>query len=362
MLKEYEKEFKGKRIIITGGLGFVGSNLAHKLAILNPEKIIILDSMIEGLGANRFNIKEIEEMLEIPELDKGGVDIQNTDKVKEILKQGIDYIFNLAGSVSHISGKNSPLKDLDLNLRAHVSLLEACRQHLESQSSNNKIKVIFTGTRDQYGKVRTHDLPVKEDHKIIQLTDPQGIHNNAAEFHHFWYRQFGIQATSLRLANTYGPRHPMKHPSQGFTNWFIRQAMNNEEIQLWGGGESLRDFNYVDDVVEALLMVAASPKTDNHVYNLGAFIRQNGKYKELGDNIKTVAEVAELITKIAGSRQPVKVPYPEDKMSIEVGHFYADATKIHEEVGWEPRISMQEGIRRTIEYYKRHKGRYWNSL
>jgi UDP-glucose 4-epimerase len=152
----------------------------------------------------------------------------------------------------------------------------------------------------------------------------------------------------------------MAHPSQGFANWFIRQAMNNEVIQLWGGGESLRDFNYVDDVVEALLLAAASKETDGQAYNLGAFIRKKGRYEEVCGNIKTVGELANLITQVAESGHTTVIPYPVDKKPIEVGHFYADATKIHEALGWEPKVHIQDGIRRTIEFYKKYKQNYWN--
>ena len=359
MLKEYENYFQGKNIIVTGGLGFIGSNLVNRLAKLNPARIIIIDSKVPGLGANLFNIKEIEHKVEIPDINSQGLDMSNTEKIKELLNKGIDCVFNLAGSVSHIGGKNSPLNDLDLNLRTHVSFLQACREHIEKEGISSP-KVLFTGTRDQYGRVSDKELPAREEFTIKEMVDPQGIHNNAAEFHHFWYRQFGIKSTSLRLANTYGPRHPMAHPSQGFANWFIRQAMNNEQIQLWGGGVSLRDFNYVDDVVEALLMAMASPKTDGQVYNLGAFRRKNGKYEEVCGNIKTVSEIANLITKIAQSGSCVEIPYPEEKRSIEVGHFYSDTTKIYNELGWEPQVPIEEGIRRTIEFYRKYKENYWN--
>ncbi|MAG37887.1 NAD-dependent epimerase [Candidatus Pacearchaeota archaeon] len=351
----YKSAFKGKNIMITGGLGFIGSNLAHALAPLSPERIVIVDSYLEGHGANKYNLSGIEDIVEIPSEFSGGIDIRDNKNFSPLLS-GIDYIFNLAGSISHIGSKKDPLKDLQLNLESHVSFLQSCRTYVES--GGKPPKIIFGGTRDQYGKLPESTLPVRENTLHEDPADPQGIHNQAAEFHHLWYRNFGIQASSLRLTNTFGPRHPMQNPSQGFLNWFIRLALENKEIELWGGGEALRDFNYVDDVTEAFLRTMASDETDGNVYNLGSYIRKSGRVKDMGDNARTVSEAAHAIVEKAGSGSCRVIPYPEDKKAIEPGHFCADATKIYEEVGWLPRTSFQEGIEKTLGFYKSERENY----
>jgi UDP-glucose 4-epimerase len=352
----YEK-FRDKGIMVTGGMGFIGSNLARRLSECSPKRLIIVDSMIKGLGATRHNLDGIEDKVEIPGLNAGGLDIRDSKEIRGLL-QDIDYVFNLAGSVSHIDSKNRPLNDLEINLESHVSFLESCREVMKKRSGG--LKVLFTATRDVYGKVREEDLPVREDQKIYEVSDPQGIHNHASEFHHFWYaKNFGFDAISLRLTNTYGPRQKLDSPEHGFMGWFIRQAIESQTIELWGGGTALRDFNYVDDVVDALLMTMASERTSGEVYNLGSYIKKLGKYEDVKENISTVSKVAEEIVRICGSGKCLHKEYPPEKKSIEVGHFCADATKIYKTIGWAPRTSLQEGIAKTIEFYKKNKEHYW---
>jgi len=347
--KDYEKEYEGKTIMITGGLGFIGSNLAHELVKYNPKKIIIIDSMIKGTGFNIFNIRDIIDRVEIPNLDKRGVDIRDNYKIAELL-QGVDYIFNLAGITSHVKSKEEPLRDSEINLQSHLCFLETIRKYMKY--SSKPLKILFTSTRDVYGKVKQDDLPVNENMIISEVADPQGIHNHAVEHYHLWYRNFGIQSTILRLTNTYGPRHQMQTPD-GFINYFIKKAINNKTIELWGGGKSLRDFNYIDDVIEALLIVMANKKTNNQIYNLGSFSNKNC------GQVISIGEIAKLIIEIAGSGYFKEIPYPEDKKSIEPGHFFADITKIHNHTGWRPSIELSEGIKRTIDFYKINKEKYW---
>ncbi|MEK6829948.1 MAG: GDP-mannose 4,6-dehydratase [Nanoarchaeota archaeon] len=350
-MEDYDEKFKDKSILITGGLGFIGSNLAKKLVDLKPKKIIIVDSLVKNLGGNLENITGIS-----PSIDVYKEDISNAETMAHILKDNnVDYIFNLAGSVSHINSKNNPLNDLDFNLRAHVSLLENCREYAQNKKGK-KLKVLFSSTRDTYGKVRLEDLPIKEGTFVWREADPQGIHKHATEFHHRWYgSNFGFDTVSLRLTNTYGPRQRIEDPNLGFLGYFIHQALKNETIDLWGGGESLRDFNYVDDVVEAMLMTMTSGKTNGGIYNLGSYRRKNGKFEDVGNNTRTVGESAKIITRLAGTGECKEIPYPEERKAIEPGHVYLDATKIFEDIGWEPKISFEEGIRRTIDFYRNHK-------
>ncbi|MCD4666590.1 GDP-mannose 4,6-dehydratase [archaeon] len=354
---DFKTVFNGKHVLITGGLGFIGSNLAHKLVDLGAH-VIIVDSLITGLGANKFNIEDIKDKIEIPNIEFGGVDLRNTSKMSKII-QGVDYVFNLAGSISHSGSKENPLRDLELNLESHLSFLEVCRRYMERENFKPNLKIVFAGTRDQYGKVREEFLPVNEKQLVHHAADPQGINKHAAEFYHLWYRNFGIKAVSLRMTNTYGPRQQMKDPGQGVLSWFIRKSMENEELQLWGGGESLRDFNYVDDVVDALLLVMASEKTDGEVYNLGSYIRKDGRYIDDCGNIITVGKVAQLVTEIAGSGSCKIIPYPDDKKDIEPGHFSSDITKIYKKLGWKPKVSLNEGIKRTLDYYRNYKEHYF---
>ncbi|MEK6873199.1 MAG: NAD-dependent epimerase/dehydratase family protein [Nanoarchaeota archaeon] len=348
--KGYEKEYNGKNIIITGGLGFIGSNLAHKLVELNPNKIVIIDALIKNHGGSIKNIRGIEDKLEVPYANNG-LNINDRRVINYL--EGIDYVFNLAGSVRHIDSKNDPLTDLELNLTSHVAFLDFCKDYVKK---GNKIKILFSATRDIYGKTSEKDLPIKEDFLTRDAADPQGIHNHSAEFHHLWYgRTFNFPVVSLRLTNTYGPRQKINDPSQGFLGYFIYQALKNKEIQLWGGGESLRDFNYVDDVIDAMLMSMVSQKTDNKIYNLGSFMRKNGKYQDIGNNLCSIKDATEKIIKIAGAGTYKKILYPEEKKSIEPGHVYLDATKIHNDIEWEPKTSFDEGIRKNIEFYKKNR-------
>lgn len=354
----YKDYFRDKTILITGGLGFIGSNLAHELVFLNPRKIIVIDAQVKTHGWNFENIKSISNKLEIPKLHEGGMNIRDPRMV-EIL-QKVDCVFNLAGSVSHIDSKKNPLEDLRLNLEPHVAFLESCRTVLQ-KNPKSILKVVFTTTRDVYGKVKEDYLPIKENLMVEEMADPQGIHNYSAEFHHLWFsKNFGFPSVSLRLTNTFGPRQKITLPEQGFLGFFIYKALKNDEIKLWGGGESLRDFNYVDDVVDALLRVMASSATDGKVYNLGAFIRKKAKYQEMGNNILTVGETAKIITRLALSGRYTVIPYPPEKKLIEPGHVYLDATRIFQDVGWEPQTNFEDGIKKTIMFYRENK-QYWDN-
>jgi UDP-glucose 4-epimerase len=357
MEKELDR-YSNKTVMVTGGLGFIGSNLVRRLDSLDTKRIIVVDSMLKGHGANNFNLDGVSSKVEIPNGDLNGVDLRDQPMIKGLLR-GVDYIFNLAGSVSHVDSKKNPVRDLEINLLSHVAFLDSVRQSIE-HGELRRPKILFSATRDVYGKVPQDALPVKEDALVKDVADPQGIHNYATEFHHLWYASnFGFDTVSLRLVNTYGPRQQMKSSEHGFTNWFVRQALDDKVIELWGGGQSLRDFNYVDDVVDAMLLAMANPKTNSQVYNLGSALKRSGRYVELGGNVRTVSEAAESIIKVVGSGSLKIIPYPQDKQSIEPGHFYADITKFNDHTGWEPKISFEEGVKRTAEFYRANKQHYW---
>lgn len=325
------KFFKNKNILITGGLGFIGSNLAIKLVNFGA-KVTILDALIPNFGGNKFNIYPVKKNVKIIIGDMR--DIKLTNKIVN----DQEIIFNLAGTLSHIDSMTNPFEDLDINCRAQLTLLESCRKF------NPKTKIIFAGTRNQYGKALY--LPIDEKH-IQEPTDINGIHSVASEKYHLLYhRIYKIKTVSIRMTNTFGPRHQMKHSKQGVLNWFIRVLIDNKSIKLFGDGSQIRDTNYVDDVIDALLIAAKSKKSNGQIYNLG------------GEPI-TLKEFVEKIIKILGVGKYKLVKFPKDRKSIEIGNYVADVKKINNELGWFAKTSIDEGLRKTIDYYIKNKKYYW---
>lgn len=342
--------FSGKTILITGGLGFIGSNLAIKLAELNPKKIIIVDSLVEGLGGNIENISEIKNnpILEIHQKSDG--DIKNLVKMKPLINQS-DVIFNLAGSVRHTKFGEKELEfDTNVNLISQVFFLEACRQVMV-ENPNKKLRIVFAGTRDQYGKVPFEALPVNEDFLPKKITDYQSISKNAAELHHeivndiLQEKGMDIKVSSIRLTNTYGPRQSLN--SGAVVPVFVSKSLKGESLELWGGGESLRDFNYIDDVVNAFLLMASSDVSG--VFNLGCCIGKEGMKNPIEGNLVTIKQLAEKIVSITSKGNVKVIPYPEERKVIEPGHFAADISKISG-LGWRPETSLDEGLKKAIGY------------
>lgn len=323
--------YPGKRVAITGGLGFIGSNLARRLVALGSE-VLLIDSMVPDYGGNLANVDDIRDRVRINFADIRDVYAMN------YLVQGQDIIFNLAGQVSHIDSMRDPHTDLEINCRAQLSLLEACRYH------NPTVKIVYASTRQVYGRpLRT---PVDETH-VARPTDVNGINKLAGESYHIVYNNaYGVRATVLRLTNTYGPRQLMKHNRQGFLPWFVRQVLDDEEIQIYGDGQQRRDFTYVDDVVDAFLLVGCTSHTDGEIYNLG------------GESA-TLLEVAKLLIEIAGRGRYRLVPWPPEKRVIDIGSFEADYRKLTEAVGWRPRTSLADGLRAMVHYYERRRQYYW---
>lgn len=325
------KYFKNKKILITGGMGFIGSALAAKLVELGSY-VTIVDAMIKGYGGNYFNIKGIEKDVEVKITDI------RDKRVTNKLVKGKDLIFNLAGTLSHIDSMKDPYTDLDINCRSHISLLEAAKRH------NADVKIIFAGTRSQYGRPKY--IPVDEKHPMDPV-DINGINNISAENYHFlYYKIYGMPATSLRLTNTYGPRHQMRHSRQGIINWLIRLVMEGKKVKLFGDGKQIRDCNYVDDVVEAFILSSELKRASGEVYNLG------GTHASLFDIVK-------LLIKITGKGSYEIIPFPNDRKAIEIGDYIADFSKIRQHLGWKPKISIEEGLKRTVEFYKANKRHYW---
>ncbi len=326
-----EDAYIGKNVLITGGLGFIGSNLAHELVRLGSD-VTIIDSLYPKGGGNLFNIKGIEDKIKL-----NFADMRDKAAIDQLVKDR-DYIFNLAAQVSHVESMENPFDDLEINCLGTLTLLEACRKY------NCEAKIIFSGTRSQYGKILY--TPVDENHPITPV-DTNGISKHAAEqYHLLYYRTYGIKTTSLRLTNTYGPGHLMKHSKQGFLNWFIRQAMDNENIKIFGDGLQVRDFHYVDDVVQALLLAGESKISEGEVFNLG------GESSNLKDLVR-------LIIKIARKGNFELIPFPDERKKIEIGSYIANYEKIKRTLGWEPKIGLEEGIRKTLEFYEKYRKEYW---
>jgi UDP-glucose 4-epimerase len=327
-------EYKGRSILITGGLGFIGSSLAHKLVELGDVEVQILDAMLPEQGGNFFNIEGIRDRVKVHTVNLCD------DWAVNHLVGGVDFIFNLAGSASHLDSMSHPHRDLELNCTAHLTLLEACR------SFNPHVKIVFSSTRQVYGNPVY--LPFDEEHRIAPL-DINGINKYAAEGYHLLYhRIYGTRSVCLRLTNTYGPRQLLSHDRQGFIAWFIRKAIDGEVIELFGEGKQKRDFNYVDDVVEALLLAGASEAAEGGVFNLG------------GEAPVTLQDFAEELISITGRGSLQRSPFPPERQAIDIGNSYSSYQKIESALGWRPTTPLREGLIRTVEFYQRHRDNYWN--
>jgi UDP-glucose 4-epimerase len=288
--------------------------------------------MIPDYGGNLFNLAGYEERVR---LNIG--DVRNQTAM-DVLVRDREIIFNLAGQVSHIDSMRDPYTDLEINCRAQLSMLEACRQF------NPDVKVIFAGTRQIYGK--PDRLPVDETH-LVRPIDVNGVNKAAGEYYHLLYNNaFGVRACSLRLTNVYGPRQLIRHNRQGFIGWFIRLAIENREIQIFGDGTQMRDFVYVDDAVDAFLRAGFCHSCDGEVFNVG------------GSEPIAHKDLVELLIEAAGSGRVAFVPWPDEKKRIDIGSFYSDSSKFMRTTGWRPAVPLREGLRRTIDFYRAHLPHY----
>jgi len=322
--------YRGRKVLVTGGLGFIGSNLCRGLADLGAE-VMAVDSLLPDYGGNLHNLAGYEERVRINIADVRGHGM-------EYLVRGQDVLFNLAGQVSHIDSMTDPFTDLEINGKSQLSILEAVRK------GNPELKIVYAGTRQVYGKPRS--LPVDESH-LLNPTDVNGINKISGEFYHLVYHSvYGIRASSLRLTNTYGPRQLLRHSRQGFIGWFVRKAVLEEEIEIFGDGLQKRDVDYVDDVVDAFLRAGALDGADGQVFNLG------------GGPPTSLLDLVKLMIQVAGRGSYRLVPFPPERKKIDIGDFYADARRIRETLGWTSKTPLTDGLARTIAYYREHKGHY----
>jgi UDP-glucose 4-epimerase len=323
--------YRGRRVMVTGGLGFIGSNIARRLTDLGAD-VLLMDSLIPDSGGNFFNIDGIADRVRV-----NIADVRQESTMNHLVRDR-EVIFNLAGQVSHIDSMRDPYTDLDINCRSQLSILEACRKH------NPAAKIVFAGTRQVYGK--PDSLPVTEDH-LVRPTDVNGINKAAGENYHILYNNvFHVRACSLRLTNVYGPRQLIKHNRQGFIGWFIRLALEGREIQIFGDGSQIRDFVYVEDAVDAFLRAGASDSVNGQVFNVG------------GSEPISHADLAVLLIEIARAGSIRHVPWPAEKKVIDIGSFYADSTRFKKAVGWAPHVSLRAGLTSTIEYYRSNLEHY----
>jgi UDP-glucose 4-epimerase len=327
----YLEFYRGRSVMITGGLGFIGSNLARRLVDLGAD-VLLVDSLIPDYGGNLFNIDGIADHLHV-----NVADVRQQSTMNYLVRDRA-VIFNLAGQVSHIDSMRDPYTDLEINCRSQLTVLEACRKH------NPGVKVVFAGTRQVYG--RPDSLPVTERH-LVRPTDVNGINKAAGEYYHLMYNNvFGVRGCSLRLTNVYGPRQLIKHSRQGFIGWFIRQAIEDLTIQIYGDGSQVRDFVFVDDAADAFLRAGASDACNGEVFNVG------------GTEPLSHKQVTRLLIDVAGTGRVEYIDWPADKKAIDIGSFYADSTKFKETTGWTPTVNMREGLSRTIAFYRQHFDRY----
>ena len=325
------EHYSQKHVLITGGLGFIGSNLAISLVECGA-KVTVLDSLIPELGGNRFNIRPVESDLSV------NISDMRDHHSLQVLVRGQDYIFHLAGQVSHGDSMRDPERDLGVNCVATINLVEACRQF------NPRARLVYTSTRQVYGIPRF--LPVTEDHPALPI-DVNGINKLAAEYYHLLYdRTYGLRSVVLRLTNTYGPRQQIRNDRQGFIGIFIRQALQQETIKVFGTGKQIRDFNYVDDVVDALLRAGASESSYGRVLNLGA------------PKFYTLLEFVSFLEKVCHVKHEI-VPFPQDSKIIDIGDYYGDHSLFSRLTGWQPKVDLEEGLGRTLEFYRKYKEIYW---
>ncbi|HEY4349208.1 MAG TPA: NAD-dependent epimerase/dehydratase family protein [Gaiellaceae bacterium] len=323
--------FSGRRVLITGGLGFIGSTLARELVEMGSE-VVLIDSLISEYGGSLENIAGIEDRVRV------NISDVRDEHSLSYLVQGQDVLFNLAGQTSHLDSMENPYNDLEINCRSQLSILEACRRY------NSEMRIVFAGTRQIYG--RPQYLPVDERHPLSPV-DVNGINKTAGEWYHLLYGDvYDIPVTVLRLTNTYGPRMRIKDARQTFLGYWFRLALAGEEIQVWGDGLQKRDFNYVDDAVYAFLLAACRDEAVGTIYNLG------------DDEIVSLKDLAELVVKVNGSGEYRVIPFPPERKAIDIGDYYGNHGRIRAELGWSPQVKLAEGIARSLDFYRERGAAY----
>jgi len=324
------RTLQGARVLVTGGLGFIGSNLAHRLVELNAQ-VTLVDSLLPQYGGNPYNIEDIRDRVTV------NISDVRDAHATQYLVQGADVLFNLAGQTSHLDSMHDPFTDLEINCTSQLSILESCRQF------NPGIRIVFASTRQFYGKpIR---LPVDESHPL-HPADVNGVNKMAGEAYHTLYDEvYGIRCTSLRLTNTYGPRMRIKDARQTFLGVWIRRVLEGEPFEVWGG-EQLRDLSYVDDAVDALVACATTDETHGRALNVG------------GPPPVSLRELADIVVNENGGGSYDVKEFPEQRKRIDIGSYHADYGELTRLVGWEPKVGVAEGVKRTLDYFRSHLEHY----
>ncbi len=324
--------FRGTRSLVTGGLGFIPSNLVHALTALGS-RVTVVDSLAPDQGGNRFNVSGIEDQIDVRIHD-----IADEEAMQKAV-EGQDFVFNMAASVSHLDSLNAPFRDLDTNVRGNLVALEAIRRYAPGA------RVVYAGTRSEYGLILS--TPVGEDHPL-RPTEVNSANKAVATLYHFAYHvAHGLHTVSLRLTNTYGPRMLTAHWRQGFINWFVRTAVEGGTFRLYGDGSQVRDLVYVDDVVRAHLLAAVTPAAAGEALNVGS-----------GSPV-SLAEIAQTLIEIAGKGSIEYVPFPDEARRIEIGDYVADTSKIRGLLDWQPAVPLRKGLERSVRYYEAYREHYW---
>jgi nucleoside-diphosphate-sugar epimerase len=327
---DFDGFFNDKRVLVTGGLGFIGSTLARQLIPMGA-RVRLVDSLIPEYGGNQFNIEDLADKVQV-----NISDVRDPHSIARLVEDS-DILFNLAGQTSHQDSMRDPFTDLEINSRAQLSILEACRHY------NPSIKVIFASTRQIYGKPEY--LPADERHPLKPV-DVNGINKLSGEMYHILYSEvYGIRTCVLRLTNTYGPRMRVKDARQTFVGIWVRCLLEGRPFEVWGG-EQLRDFTYVDDCVQALLLAAATERANGQIFNLG------------GNEVVSLLDLARLLVEANGEGRFEIHEFPADRKKIDIGDYYSDYSLIQRSLNWVPATRLSEGLSRTLDYYRKHLGHY----
>jgi UDP-glucose 4-epimerase len=331
---DFAAEYEGRRVLITGGLGFIGSALARALVEAGAD-VVLVDSLIPEYGGREDNVSDLGDRLRI-----NISDVRDRHSVESLVR-GQQVIFNLAGQTSHLDSMTDPETDLEINCRSQLSLLEACRRN------NPEARVVFASTRQLYGRPRY--LPVDEEHPLAPV-DVNGINKLAGEWYHLVYEDvYGIPVSVLRLTNTFGPRMRVKDARQTFLGWWLRLLLTGQELTIFGDGNQRRDFSYVDDAVNAFLLAGFRDEAVGEVFNLAS------------TEVVSLVELAELMIRVNGAGTYRLVPFPEDRKRIDIGDYFGDSSKIQQTLGWSPTVSLEEGLDRTLAFYRQHGDAFWNT-
>jgi len=322
--------YQDKRVLITGGLGFIGSNLAARLVGFGA-RVTVIDSLIPEYGGNLFNISDIKDKITVSISD-----VRDEHSMRSLM-QGQDYLFNLAGQTSHIDSMQDPETDMEINCHAQLAILESCRKY------NPGIKIVFASTRQIYGK--PDYLPVDEKH-LLRPTDVNGINKMAGEWYHILYNNvYGIRACALRLTNTYGPRMRIKDARQTFLGIWVKLILEAKPFEVWDGAQ-LRDFTYIDDAVDALLLAATKETANGRVFNLG------------GCEVISLLDLANRLVAANAGGTFQEREFPAERKRIDIGNYYADYRLIQTELGWTPQVNLQKGLDATLDYYRTNLQKY----